>query len=308
MRVILPKHEQEGGIRSMQDLEQKVLVYKGLRTSDWIVSKVYSSKRKIEPGSIDLTKFSFDKREVEGKHGDGYLATLPLIIADGELFMKRYSNDKLVPCTKFPLGWHELDGALEVHLEPPVASTDSFEVTIHTLTGKTCSITTSPLETVDEITTKIQSSEGIPISQQRIIFEDRQLESGYTLTEYGIRDGSTLHLVLRLRGGMYHPSSARFGLDRLGELPEGASKFVKIKYGPGDGDEFELELNDGETRESLMERANERVASIKVLEDQISMIKRGAVPEEPLPKKKQKTNRGDDGGEDSKEKTIKQDC
>ena len=75
-----------------------------------------------------------------------------------------------------------------------------IKIFVKTLTGKHITIEINQNETVISLKKLIEKQEGIPIDQQSFIFAGKQLEDEVPLNLYDIEEGSTLHLIIRLRG------------------------------------------------------------------------------------------------------------
>ena len=97
-----------------------------------------------------------------------------------------------------PLSWYGLQSGSQVSLlitQPP-----PFQVFLKNEKGKSTTYDITPEETVDHFKARVEQREGVPVSQQRLLHQSREMTRG-RLTDYNVTNHSTIDLMLRLRGG-----------------------------------------------------------------------------------------------------------
>jgi len=91
----------------------------------------------------------------------------------------------------------------------------SFTIQVKTMTGRLLPITIHPTTTVLELKEQIQKTEQYMPDQQRIVYSGKQLSDDKQMKDYSIQPGATLHMIVRLRGGMFHETSSRQDMEPL---------------------------------------------------------------------------------------------
>ena len=114
-----------------------------------------------------------------------------LVFVNGE--KKTLSDDSK------PVSWYGLQSGSQVSLlvtKPP-----PFQVFLTNLQGQKSTYDIKPHETVRNFKERVQRREGVPADQQRLIYQNRELTDGKTLSDYNVEALGTIHMTSRLRGG-----------------------------------------------------------------------------------------------------------
>jgi ubiquitin C len=84
---------------------------------------------------------------------------------------------------------------------------------------------------VSEVKTMIERIDQIPCDQQRLVYNGKQLEDDRALDYYDVKEDTVIHIILRIRGGMFHETSARkdFGLVQCAWLTHSMTTIESIE-------------------------------------------------------------------------------
>ena len=167
---------------------------------------------------------------------------------DGELFSFSGSVKAVQPFTALKWFATAVDALPPVQvsykpLPPPQAGSGGYPIQVKTLTAKTITLNITTDTTCEELKRKIQEKEGIPLDQQRLVFAGNNLEDESSLFfDYNIRKDSVLHLILRLRGGMYHDTSSRADFEAIqaSDITLNIVQAVNVKMNGSNNTEVEV--------------------------------------------------------------------
>lgn len=86
-------------------------------------------------------------------------------------------------------------------------SNEQFVIYVKNFTGRSIRIEITYQTSIEELKRKIQEKDGTPVEQQRFVFAGKDFKDSMLLGMYNIQKDSTIHLLLRCRGGMHHTTS-----------------------------------------------------------------------------------------------------
>lgn len=121
-----------------------------------------------------------------------------IICTDMDMLRRQDTKEKLTSLKFGDICGKDTNVGLEFYYD---IKCGDYQIFVKTLTGKTLSINVHSNMSIGTLKQIINYKEGIPPSQQRLIFSMVQPGNHKKLGELGIKDLSYVHLVLRLRGG-----------------------------------------------------------------------------------------------------------
>ncbi|KIM75941.1 hypothetical protein PILCRDRAFT_826774 [Piloderma croceum F 1598] len=165
--------------------------------------------------ALNITSSPLDLRIANGQRIDMHVKSQPIVLLeDYAKFVNRKPVIRAFACKS----------------ARAFATEFGLRIFIKTLTGKTIILDGCHLDdTVTNIKERLQEKECIPVDQQRLIFAGQPLKNDHKLSDYNVETESTLHLILRLRGGGILPlDEPRMGVAAGGRISQKIYKDINL--------------------------------------------------------------------------------
>ena len=107
-----------------------------------------------------------------------------------------------------------------------------IQIAVKTPRGNTINLDVLPEDSIDKIKDKIQAKEGIPPEEQHLIYDRNELDDDKPLSNYNIRDGTTIDLR---KGMRIKVKTLRGNTINLDVLPEDSIDKIKAKIQAKEG-------------------------------------------------------------------------
>jgi len=97
----------------------------------------------------------------------------------------------------------------------PIPLQTLFHVTIKSMTGKYTTVYIHDKMTIKEVKDELEKIDKIPPHHQRLVFNGKELHDDCLVESYHLQKSDIIHIILRLRGGMFHETSSRIDHETL---------------------------------------------------------------------------------------------
>ena len=103
------------------------------------------------------------------------------------------------------------------------------QIWVKTWTGDILTLEVSGTDSIENVKQKVQFRTGIPPEQQRVIFNGKIIDDNLTLSSYRVWEGSTLHVVIRVKEVLVQHVSIGGKNQEYGILPSDSVALAKQK-------------------------------------------------------------------------------